>query len=154
MAPLWTNSVDMATIYTVNFMGKMKKNVSPYPISTIFITESQNLYVCVGLHLLSSKMLLYLIFYYYGCRGNCLITLALHNYRSLVKTWTKIHCIPLQNYCIPLQYYCVALQYYSMPSQNYCVPSQYYCIPSILLLHSLTNLLHSHAILLQGAPLQ
>ena len=44
-------------------MWEMRKNASPAPISTILITESQLWYVCVGLHLLSSEMLLYLIFH-------------------------------------------------------------------------------------------
>ena len=37
-------------------MGKMRGNVSPSPMSTILITESQRWYVCVGLHLLSSQL--------------------------------------------------------------------------------------------------
>ena len=36
-------------------MGEMRNNISPFSISTILITESQMYYVCVGLHLLSSK---------------------------------------------------------------------------------------------------
>ena len=54
------NMVAMATVYRVNFMGEMRTNISPSPISTILITESQIWCVCVGLNLLSSQMLLYM----------------------------------------------------------------------------------------------
>ena len=71
------------TIYRVNFMWKMRKNVSHSPISTILIRESQILYTCVGLHLLSSKTLLYLTFGYCVCHGNYCMTLALSNTQIL-----------------------------------------------------------------------
>ena len=55
--------VAMTTIYKVNFMRKMRKMiVSPSLISTILITVSEIWYVCTGLYLISSQMLLYLIF--------------------------------------------------------------------------------------------
>ena len=40
--------VAMATIYKVNFMWKTRKSVSPFPISTIMITENLNWYACAS----------------------------------------------------------------------------------------------------------
>ena len=54
--------VVMITIYRVNFMGTIMGNVSHSPISTILTIEGRIWYVCSGLHLISSKMSLYLIF--------------------------------------------------------------------------------------------
>ena len=62
--------------------------LSPSPISTILITGSQVWYVCVGLHLLSSLMLLYLILdYYCGCHGN-------HFYYVVIAQHPNITLIP------------------------------------------------------------
>ena len=40
-------------------MGKMRKIASPSTISIILITERQIWYICIGLHLLSSKKCYY-----------------------------------------------------------------------------------------------
>ena len=55
------NMVGIATRYRVNFMAKMRKNVSPSFISTILTTESQIWYVFLGFHLFFSCLYILLI---------------------------------------------------------------------------------------------
>ena len=102
--PFYINSANVVAM--VNFMGKMSTNISPSLISSIFITilitENQMLYVCVGLHLLSSKRLLFLIFGNYGCHSNLFITLALCN-SEILSSFKKI----LHGFiCYFMNYYC------------------------------------------------